>query len=144
MSYARLPSLASSFLWFLRRIFKYFFENLPFMSPHQPIKAIWTKVVWNMEDYSINISVKKNSNTPNDLADIVNFHFFNLSMETICCHSNQSSYPTRIKNQRTNGPVKRSPDIWANYKNKIKFGSKWPNHFWEKPVLIFKCKWPWA
>ena len=43
-------------------------------------------------------------------------------------------------NQRTNGPVKRSPDIWAN--RKIKFGSKWPNHFWEKPVLIFKCKWP--
>ena len=27
---------------------------------------------------------------------------------------------------------------------KIKFGSKWPNHFWEKQVLIFKCKWPWA
>ena len=46
------------------------------------------------------------------------------------------------KNQRTNGPVKRSPDIWA--KHKIKFGSKWPNNFWEKPVLIFKCKWPWA
>ena len=45
-------------------------------------------------------------------------------------------------NQRTNGPVKRSPDIWA--KHKITFGSKWPNHFWEKPVLIFKCKWPWA
>ena len=44
-------------------------------------------------------------------------------------------------NQRTNGPVKRSPDIWA--KHKIKFGSKWPNHFWENPVLIFKCKWPW-
>ena len=43
-------------------------------------------------------------------------------------------------NQRTNGPVKRSPDIWA--KHKIKFGSKWSNHFWEKPVLIFKCKWP--
>ena len=38
--------------------------------------------------------------------------------------------------------MKRSPDIWA--KHKIKFGSKWPNHFWEKPVLIFKCKWPWA
>ena len=45
-------------------------------------------------------------------------------------------------NQRTNGPVKRSPDILA--KQKIKFGSKLPNHFWEKPVLIFKCKWPWA
>ena len=34
---------------------------------------------------------------------------------------------SKSKNQRTNGPVKRSPDIWT--KHKIKFGSKWPNHF---------------
>ena len=26
----------------------------------------------------------------------------------------------------------------------IKFGFDWPSGFWEKPVLIFKCKWPWA
>ena len=26
----------------------------------------------------------------------------------------------------------------------IKFGFDWPSDFWEKPVLIFKCKWPWA
>ena len=32
--------------------------------------------------------------------------------------------------------------IWAKYKHKIRFGSKWPNNFWEKPVLILKCKWP--
>ena len=51
-----------------------------------------------MEDYSINISVKKNSNIPNDLAEIVNFHFSHYkSLGTISCHSNQSSYPTRIK-----------------------------------------------
>ena len=37
------------------------------------------------------------------------------------------TYEKDIINQRTNGPVKRSPDIWA--KHKIKFGSKWPNHF---------------
>ena len=50
-----------------------------------------------MEDYSINISVKKN--IPNDLAEIVNFHFSHYkSMGTISCHSNQSSYMTRIKN----------------------------------------------
>ena len=37
-----------------------------------------------MEDYSINISVKKNSNIPNDLAEIVNFHFSHYkSMETL-------------------------------------------------------------
>ena len=52
-----------------------------------------------MEDYSINISVKKNSNIPNDLAEIVNFHFSHYkSMGTISCHSKQSSYPTGIKN----------------------------------------------
>ena len=52
-----------------------------------------------MEDYSINISVKKKSNIPNDLAKIFNFHFSHYkSMETLCCHSNQSSYPTEIKN----------------------------------------------
>ena len=43
---------------------------------------------------------KKNSNIPNDLAEIVNFHFSHYkSMGTISCHSNQSSYPTRIKTQ---------------------------------------------
>ena len=63
-----------------------------------------------MEDYSINISVKKKnanipddlakiSNIPNDLAEIVNFHFSHYkSMGTISCHSNQSSYPSGIKN----------------------------------------------
>ena len=43
---------------------------------------------------------KKNSNIPNDLAEIVNFQFSHYkSMGTIICHSNQSSYPTRIKTQ---------------------------------------------
>ena len=52
-----------------------------------------------MEDYSINISVKIFLNIPNDLAEIVNFHFSHyMSMGTISCHSNQSSYPTGIKN----------------------------------------------
>ena len=51
-----------------------------------------------MEDYSINISVKKTPNIPNDLAEIVNFQFSHKSMETLSCHSNQSSYPTEIKN----------------------------------------------
>ena len=52
-----------------------------------------------MEDYSINISVKKNSNITNNLAEIVNFYFSRYkSMGTISCHSNQNSYPTGIKN----------------------------------------------
>ena len=41
----------------------------------------------------------KNPNIPNDLAEIVNFHFSHYkSMGTISCHSNQSSYLTGIKN----------------------------------------------
>ena len=52
-----------------------------------------------MEDYSINISVNVLSNIPNDLAEIVNFHFSHYkSMGTISCHSNKSSYLTGIKN----------------------------------------------
>ena len=36
---------------------------------------------------------------PNETVDISNFHFSHYkSMETISCHSNQSSYPTGIKN----------------------------------------------
>ena len=68
-----------------------------------------------MEDYSINISVKeKISNIPNDLAEIVNFHFSHYkSMGTISCHSNQSSYPTGI-NQRTNGPVNAHLISWPS------------------------------
>ena len=42
---------------------------------------------------------KKNSNIPNDLVEIVNFHFSHYkSMGTISCHGNQGSYPTGIKN----------------------------------------------
>ena len=41
----------------------------------------------------------KNKISPNETAETVNFHFSHYkSMETISCHSNQSSYPTGIKN----------------------------------------------
>ena len=53
-----------------------------------------------MENYSINISVrKKNSNISSETAETVNFHFSHYkSMGTISCHSNQSSYSTGIEN----------------------------------------------
>ena len=42
---------------------------------------------------------KNKSNISNDMPEIVNFHFSHYkSMGTISCHSNQSSYPTGIKN----------------------------------------------
>ena len=60
------------------------------------------------------------------------FIFFNLILVTIC----------NGDNFRDNRSCETLTDNWA--KHKIKFGSKWPNHFWEKPILIFKCKWPWV
>ena len=67
------------------------------MSPRQPIKL--SDLDKSRMTHSIKISVKKNSNIPNDLAEIVNFHFAHYkSIGTISCHSNKSSYPTRIKN----------------------------------------------
>ena len=90
-----------------KKIFEYFLENLPFMLPRQPIKlSKLDKIVRNMEDYSINISVKKNSNIPNDSAEIVNFHFSHYkSMGTLSCHSNQSSFPTGIKKHKFLSPI---------------------------------------
>ena len=43
----------------------------------------------------------KKSNVPIYLAEIVNFHFSHYkSMETLSCHSNQSSYPRKIKKNK--------------------------------------------
>ena len=43
--------------------------------------------------------MEKNSNISSETAEAVNFHFSHYkSMGTISCHSNQSSYPTRLKN----------------------------------------------
>ena len=90
---------ASSFLRFLiRRISNvFFFEKLRFMSPRQPIKL--SDLDKRRMKHSINISVEKKSNISSETAETVNFHFSHYkSMGTISCHSNQSSYPTRIKN----------------------------------------------
>ena len=32
----------------------------------------------------------------------------------------------------------------CTWKLRIKFGFDWPSGFWEKQVLSFVCKWPWA
>ena len=91
---------ASSSLRFLRRILNIFFENLPFMLPSQPIKSSDLDKSRMKHGGLLNKHFcKKKSNIPNDLAEIVNFHFSHYkSMETLSCHSNQSSNPTEIKN----------------------------------------------
>ena len=71
------------------------------MSPHQPIKLSDLDKSGMKHGGLLNkyFLKKKNSNIPNDLGEIVNFHFSHfMSMGTISCHSNQSSYPTGIKN----------------------------------------------
>ena len=70
------------------------------MSPRQPIKSIDLYKSRMKHGALLNkYFCKKKSNIPNDLAEIVNFHFYHYkSMGTISCHSNQSSYPTGIKN----------------------------------------------
>ena len=70
------------------------------MPPRQPIKlSDLDKSRMKHGGLLNNFFVKKKSNIPNDLAEIVNFHFSRYkSMGTMSCHSNQSSYPTGIKN----------------------------------------------
>ena len=76
---------ASSSLRFLRRrILNIFFENLPFMLPSQPIKSSDLDKSRMKHGGLLNKHFcKKKSNIPNDLAEIVNFHFSHYkSMET--------------------------------------------------------------
>ena len=90
-------SVSSSLQFLRRRILNIFFENLPFMSHRQPIKLSYFDK--RRMHYSITISVKKKSNISSETAETVNFQFSHYkSMGTISCHSNQSSYPTGIKN----------------------------------------------
>ena len=97
MSYASIPSFSFILLTISeKKNFLYFFENLPFMSPRQPIKSSDLDKSRMKHGGLLNKHFcKKNSKIPNDLAEIVNFHFSHYkSMETLSCHSNQSSYPT--------------------------------------------------
>ena len=93
--------LASSSLQFLRRrILNIFFEKLPFMSPRQPIKLSDLDKSRMQHGGLLNKHIcEKKSNISSETAETVNFQYSHYkSMGTISCHSNQSSYPTGIKN----------------------------------------------
>ena len=70
------------------------------MSPRQPIKSSDLDKIRMKHGGLLNKHFcKKISNIPTDLAEIVNFHISHYkSMENLSCHSNQSFYPTEIKN----------------------------------------------
>ena len=107
MSYASMPCFSFILLTVSeKKNFEYIFENLPLMSPRQPIKLSDLDKSHMKHGGLLNKyfckkkkKKKKKSNILNDLAEIVNFHFPHYkSMGTLSCHSNQSSYPTGIKN----------------------------------------------
>ena len=70
------------------------------MSPRQPIKSSDLDKSRMKHGGLLNKHFcKKKSKIPSNLAEIVNFHFSHYkSMKTLSCHSNQSSYPTEMKN----------------------------------------------
>ena len=82
----------------------------------QPIKfRDLDKSTWIVEDNSRNIYVEKILNICSETAKIATFHFSRYqSMETISCHSNQSSYPIGTKNT-----IIRSPHLQMLY---VKYG----------------------
>ena len=102
MSYASMSSFSFILLTISeKKNFDFFSENLPFMSPRQPIKSsdLDKSLVKHGGLLNKHFCKKKKSIISNDLAKIVNFHISHYkSMETLSCHSNQSSYPTEIKN----------------------------------------------
>ena len=87
---------------------------------NQSNSAIWTKFIWIVEDYTRNISVKKNLNICSETAKIANFHFSHYkSMETISFHSNHSSYPIGTKNTIICSAPFPPPSIYRCYMWKI-------------------------
>ena len=92
--------LLSTYLFLRNRLF---FENSLFTLRRQPIKLRESnKSLITVENYSINISVKIKFYYPlyiDETVEISNFHFSHYkSIETISCHSNQSSHLPGIKN----------------------------------------------
>ena len=83
-----------------KKIFKHFYENRPFLPRRQPIKFTdLDKSRMKRRGLLNKHSCKKNSNIANETEKIVHFLFSHYkSMGTISCNSNQSSYPTGIKN----------------------------------------------
>ena len=92
------------------------------MSPRQPIKlSDLDKSRMKHGELLHKCFCKKNSNIPNDFAEIVNFHFSHYkSMGSISCHSNQSSYPTGIKN--TTSIKAKVLSMYAKYRLHPPFG----------------------
>ena len=90
---------ASSSLQFLRRILNIIFENIPFISPRQPIKLSYLDKSRMQHGGLLNKHIcEKKSNISSETTENANFQFsYYKSMGTISCHSDKSSYPTGTK-----------------------------------------------
>ena len=63
---------------------------------------------------------KKYSNIPNETAEIANFHFSHIkTMETIRCHSKQSSYPSETKIYSFSPPIDAIYGIWKEFASQL-------------------------
>ena len=94
---------ASSSLQFLRkRILHILFRKFTLYVARQPIKLSDLDKSRMQHGGLLNdkhICGEKKSNISSETTETVNFHFSHYkSMGPISCHSNQSSYPTRMKN----------------------------------------------
>ena len=90
-----------------KKIFKHFYENRPFLPPLQPIKYTDLDKSHMKRRGLLNKHFCKTNSQISPLRQkkIANFHFSHKSMGTISCHSNQSSYPTGIKNITFHSPL---------------------------------------
>ena len=80
-----------------KKTFEYFFKNLAFRLPWQPIKFSDLDKIHMVGRGLLQKHLRKNicSNTEIN----ANFHFSHCkSMETLSCHSNESTWATTIKN----------------------------------------------
>ena len=115
-SFSFIPLTASE-----EKIFEYFFENLPFILPWQPIKfSNLDKIQMNRRGPLKKHFCKTNLNMCSETAKIANFHFSHYkSIEAISCRSNQSSHPIGTRNiiirpppPPTHTPINAICEIW--------------------------------
>ena len=115
------------------KIFEFFFfENIPFMLPWQPFRfSNLDKIHMNRRGLlKKNLCRKKNLNICSETAKIATFYFSHYkSMETISCHSNQSSYSigtTKKKNTLIRSPphIDVICEIWKESASRLQSRSR--------------------
>ena len=141
-SFSFIPLMISE-----EKIFEYFFENLPFMLPWQTIKySDLDKIHMNHRGLLKKHFCKKNLNIWSETAKIAYFHFSHYkSMETISCHSNQSSYLIGTKNNIIRSPylqmlcVKYGKNRLHGFRGNVVW--KWWRRQTTDAWLCYKLRW---